>query len=62
METVRILPMSHEDPEFVGKTIEEIQKEYFCKTLIQEKGWYYYREKGLESDIEDLVLFQMDNQ
>ena len=37
MNTVRILPMNHETEDFVGKTIDEIQKEFFCKTLIEEK-------------------------
>lgn len=62
MNTVRILPMNHETEDFVGKTIDEIQKEFFCKTLIEEKGWYRYKTHGLRAIEGDLVLFQMDSQ
>ena len=62
MKTVRILPMNHENETFVGKTIEEVQKGFFCKTLIENKGWYYYGVSGLKAEAGDLVLFQMDNQ
>ena len=61
MKTVRILPMNGE-LEFPGKTIEEIQKDFFMKELIERKGVYGYRTKGMESEYGDLVLFQMDNQ
>ena len=62
MNTVRILPMNHQEEDFVGKTIEEIQKEFFCKTMLEEKGWYNFRTSGLVAEDGDLVLFQMDSQ
>lgn len=63
MNVVRILPMNHDGVEdFVGKTIEEVQKEFFCKTMIEEKGWYRYQTSGLDAKDGDLVLFQMDSQ
>lgn len=60
---VRILPMSHKDEEFIGKSIEEIQNDYFLKSLINEyKGYYEYQVSGIEAKEGDLILFQMDNQ
>ena len=62
MKTVRILPMSHEDPEFVGKTIEEVQRGFFEGTLKEECGVYRCLTSGLTAEDGNLVLFQMDNQ
>ena len=58
---LRILPMSHDDEEFVGKTIEEIQKDFF-EDYLNGDGWYQYGKSGLDSQEGDIVLFQMDNQ
>lgn len=62
MKTVRILPMSHEDSEFVGKTIEEVQRDFFEGTLKEVHGVYRCLNSGLNAEDGDLVLFQMDNQ
>ena len=59
---IRIIPMSNEDPEFIGKTIKEVQKDFFEGSLItEENGWYYYAQSGLEAEENDLLLFQMNN-
>jgi hypothetical protein len=59
---VRILPMSFEDEEFKGKDIDYVQKVFFHKTLVDNKGYYEYQTTGIEAKSGDLVLFQMDNQ
>ena len=59
---IRIIPMSNDDLEFVGKNIEEIQKDFFKGSLIaKENGWYYYAKTGLDAKEGDLVLFEMNN-
>lgn len=59
---IRIIPMSIYNSEFEGKTINQIQKEFFDDYLIYEgKGWYYYGRKGMEANKGDLLLFQMKN-
>lgn len=59
---IRIIPMSIYNSEFQGKTINQIQKEFFDDYLIYEgKGWYYYGRKGMEANKGDLLLFQMKN-
>ena len=60
---IRIIPMSLYDETFVGKSIEEIQKDFFKDYLINvSKGWYYYGKSGLDASSGDLLLFQMNNQ
>ena len=60
--SVRIIPMSIYNSEFEGKTINQIQKEFFDDYLTYEgKGWYYYGRKGMEANKGDLLLFQMKN-
>ena len=59
---IRIIPMSNEDQEFIGKNIKEVQKDFFEESLVtKEKGWYYYAQSGLEAEENDLLLFQMNN-
>ena len=59
---IRIIPMSFEDPEFIGKDINYVQKQFFMKDLIEvSKGWYYYGKSGLDANEGDLLLFQMNN-
>ena len=58
--------MNHEI-EFKEKTIEEVQEDFFMGELEYGSenipaGVYYYRVSGLNSELGDLVLFQMDNQ
>lgn len=57
---IRILPMSKENPEFIGKSVKEVQNDFFA-TYINEGNPYYYEEKGLNANPGDLVLFQMDS-
>ena len=58
---IRILPMNME-LEFQGKSIEDMQRDYFLGDLIYErKGIYCYRGKGLNAPAGSLVLFQCDN-
>ena len=60
---IRIIPMSMDDPEFVGKTIEQVQNDFFMDSLPnKENGWYYYARVGLDAKSGDLLLFQMQNQ
>lgn len=59
---IRIIPMSFEDPEFIGKDINYVQRQFFMKDLIEvNKGWYYYGKSGLDANEGDLLLFQMYN-
>lgn len=59
---IRIIPMSMEDSTFVGKSIKEVQDDYFNDYLINvEKGWYFYAKSGLNANEGDLLLFQMSN-
>ena len=59
---IRIIPMSFEDPEFIGKDINYVQRQFFMKDLIEvNKGWYYYGKSGLDANEGDLLLFQMNN-
>jgi hypothetical protein len=59
---IRILPMSFNNEEFVGKTIEEVQLDYFGESLVKDnKYWYNYSKQGLTAKEGDLLLFQMDN-
>lgn len=59
---IRIIPMSLEDEEFVGKTVKQVQDDFFMNSLINiGKGWYYYAKSGLDAKEGTLLLFQMDN-
>jgi hypothetical protein len=56
---VRILPMSTDEPEFVGKTHEEVQSQFFLSKLpSRQEGRYFYRTKGLLAEPGTVVLFQ----
>ncbi len=60
---IRIVPMSLIELDFSGKTIKEVQKDFFDKSLkIYEKGWYHYKTSGLDAKSGDLILFQMESQ
>lgn len=59
--SIRLLPMSM-PLEFEGYTIEEIQKEFFMRDIIEENsGEYHYRKSGMNIDGNALVLFQYLN-
>jgi hypothetical protein len=59
---VRILPMdSKETPGFVGRTIEEIQQQFFLHELARPQkpaGRFCYRKSGLRAEPGTVVLFQ----
>jgi hypothetical protein len=59
---VRILPMdSKETPGFVGRSIEEIQQQFFLHELARPQmpaGRYRYRKSGLRAERGTVVLFQ----
>jgi hypothetical protein len=57
---VRILPMSIVEDEFVGWTIEDVQKEFFIEDL-PEHGIYKYHKSGLVADYGTRILFQFQN-
>ena len=60
--SIRIIPMSIYNSEFEGKTVNQIQKEFFDDYLNCEgKGWYYYGRKCMDANKGDLLLFQMNN-
>ncbi len=61
---IRVLPMSSNEPEFQGKTAQEIQAEFFLGTLrtSEEPGKYYYHSSGLDADPGTVVLFQYEGQ
>lgn len=53
--------MSSENDSFKEKSIKQIQLDYFMRTLLEEKGWYWYERNGINANEGDLILFQMDN-
>lgn len=58
LPSIRLLPISEEDPEFIGRSIEEVQ-EWFANSLIDK---HYNFKKGMDADLETLVLFQYRGQ
>ena len=59
---IRIVPMSMNEDIFIGKSIVEIQEEFFMDYLInEEKNWYGFAKSGLNASEGDLLLFQFDN-
>lgn len=55
---IRLIPMSPE--EFKGYSIEDIQQKFFLSDLINREGCgYYYKERGLNSENNALLLFQI---
>lgn len=58
---LRILPMSNLDKEFAGKTISEIQEDFF-ENHLKNNEEYLYQKNGLDAEDGDLVLFQMESQ
>ena len=67
VSSVRILPMSNDEPEFQSangpKTQPELQSDYFLGTLVSPPavGRYEYRERGLSATNGTTVLFQYEN-
>ena len=60
---IRVIPMSLQNEEFVGKTVKQVQISYFVYDLVNKhKNWYFYQTNGLIADEGDLLLFQMDNE
>jgi hypothetical protein len=59
---VRILPMDSKDtPGFVGRSIQEIQQQFFLHELARPQkpaGKYCYRKAGLRAEPGTVVLFQ----
>lgn len=60
IDSIRILPMSM-PLEFDGFSWQDVQKEYFMKSLIENNGEYYYRTSGMITNGVTLVLFQFSN-
>ena len=60
---VRILPMSREEPEFVGKSAKEVQRDFFRRDFPARPlpGKYNFRKRGLSATPGTVVLFQYDN-
>lgn len=59
--SIRILPMNGRE-EFPEMSIEDVQKNYFLGTLIDNReGLYYFRKTGMNAYKGSLVLFQFDN-
>ena len=64
---IRILPMSKEEQEFKGKTLQEVQSQFFLKDLPipprdgRKAGEYRYLERSLIADRGTVVLFQYEN-
>ena len=57
---VRLLPMSMLNQDMAGKTIEQIQKEFFINYLKNNKGEYKYKNKTI-AEPGALVLFQIQS-
>jgi hypothetical protein len=60
-EPVRVLQMTAEDPEFVGKTATQVQNDFFLNALRARGGIYNYRTKGLRANSGTVVLFQFES-
>ena len=56
---VRLFPMSLDDETMKGKTIEQIQKDFFIDYLKNGDGSYRFK-KGLNAIKGDLILFQFE--
>ena len=52
--------MNPDNSEFQEKSINEIQNDYFINYLNYD-GWYKYEKNGLNAEVGDLLLFQMNN-
>jgi len=62
IKSIRILPMSGNDPYFNNCSIEEMQQTYFFRVLpVENQGCYSYKTNSLPDDCYTLVLFQYDN-
>ncbi|MGC4032791.1 MAG: hypothetical protein QM754_13870 [Tepidisphaeraceae bacterium] len=59
---VRILPMSDRLPGFVGKTVEQVQRDFFHGRLVKAKGLFRYPKNGLAAEHGAAVLFQFKAQ
>jgi len=57
---VRILPMDSDENEFAGKSVEEVQRDFFLRDLRAEprRGRYLFRSQGLKAARGTVVLFQ----
>lgn len=55
---VRIWPMSDRIQGFVGKGIDEVQRELFLRDLPRNGGKYRYQSSGLNAAAGTVVLFQ----
>lgn len=57
---VRLLPMSMLNQDMAGKTIEQIQKEFFINYLKNNKGEYKYKNKSI-ANLELLYYFKYNH-
>jgi hypothetical protein len=55
---VRILPMSSEEDDFVGKDSATVQRDFFLRELPRRRGKYYFHKSGLDAKPGTVVLFQ----
>jgi hypothetical protein len=60
---VRILPMSSKDDSFSGRTVEQVQQEFFLDRLpFEQRGRFRIYKQGLKrEDLGATVLFQFAN-
>jgi hypothetical protein len=61
-EMIRVLQMNDEDSDVRGKTVEEVQNEFFLDTLLKQDGIYRYRTQGSTSTEGTVMLFQFQSQ
>ena len=65
IDYIIIEPMVLDNDEFIGKSIKEVQIDYFAKDLIHKYEYKYcYETKGISKDRNDfntLILFQMNS-
>lgn len=59
---IRIFAMSKDEPRFENKTYSYVQREFFLKDLVNEKGKFLYYRNGMNISGDTLVLFKFDRQ
>ena len=59
---IKIFAMSKDEPRFKNKAYAYVQREFFLKDLVNEKGKFLYYRNGMNISGDTLVLFKFDRQ
>ncbi len=57
MKQIKIFAMSKDEPRFKNKAYAYVQREFFLKDLVNEKGKFLYYRNGMNISGDTLVLF-----